>query len=122
MRRDIYAARLQIAQERVQQAGAGMGMDLSMPPQRDPEMRHLQFLERLADEMDLLSGAAPDAEVDDRERIERVVGDANAQSLVDAGYDSVAAIQDASDDDLNAVAGIGPATIARLREAFGEAE
>lgn len=205
MRREIYAARLQTALEAIVEAGSGMGMNLSMPATRHPEMRMLQFVEQLAGEMTGFEGADsaieqdddpvsavleavptltmlqagtlvdagvldakslddvsvaeledsgispasidklvaalgldaqiavesdidevepvvdnpdPDAAVDDADRIEAAVGEANAQALADAGYDSVAAITTASDAELDEVAGIGPATITKLREAF----
>lgn len=119
MRKDIYARRLAEAQERIVAAAGGLGMNVSIPPARDADLRLLQFAEQLAGEMELLAGAAPDAEVDDAERIEAAVGEANAQALADAGFDAVVAIVAASDDDLDAVDGIGPATVAKLREAFG---
>lgn len=117
MRKDIYAAKLQTALARIEAAGAGMGMQLSMPATRDPEMRLLQFAEQLAGELEAYGGTAPEA--NDAERIEAAVGETAALALMDADYDSVAAIVAASDEDLDAVEGIGPATIARLREAFG---
>lgn len=116
MRRDVFAAKLQTALARIEAAGAGMGMQLSMPATRDPEMRLLQFAEQLAGELEML--ADPDDSIDDDEWIETAVGEANAQALAEAGFDSVEAIVAASDEDLDDVEGIGPATIARLRDAF----
>lgn len=46
-----------------------------------------------------------------------VVSDDQAAALRSAGFDSADKIRNASDDDLDAVEGIGPATVARLREA-----
>jgi len=46
-----------------------------------------------------------------------VVGEATAENLADAGYDSLPAAKEASDADLSAVTGVGPATISDIREA-----
>ena len=44
-------------------------------------------------------------------------GDVVADLLVDAGYLSVEAVQNASDDELRAIEGIGPGRLQKIREA-----
>jgi hypothetical protein len=44
------------------------------------------------------------------------VTDEQRAALAEAGYDTLEKVQAATDEELDAVAGIGPATVARLRE------
>lgn len=48
--------------------------------------------------------------------------DEQVNALSDAGFDTLPAIQEASDDELEAVPHVGKATIKKIREAFGGAK
>lgn len=42
-----------------------------------------------------------------------------AEKLIEAGYSTVAAVRKASDEELDAIEGIGPSTVAKIRAATG---
>nr|WP_239640562.1 helix-hairpin-helix domain-containing protein [Halococcus morrhuae] len=50
------------------------------------------------------------------------VGDAKAGALVEAGFESVADIQDASEDDLAEAEGVGDAFAERIKEGASEVD
>lgn len=120
MKRDIWIQRMAEAQQRLVAAASALGMNVEFAEHRDPDIRHLRLIETVANELERFEGKADEA-VSDHDRIGFVVGDANAEALADAGYDTPEAVRSASDEDLDAVDGVGPATVAKLREAFGEA-
>nr|WP_256687973.1 helix-hairpin-helix domain-containing protein [Halococcus qingdaonensis] len=50
------------------------------------------------------------------------VGDAKAEALVEAGFETVADIQDASEDDLAEAEGVGDAFAERIKEGASEVD
>lgn len=78
------------------------------------EMKELEARVAALEAKLVVGNPAPD--IDDVLTLHDVFGDELAGLLSEAGYATVEAVKVASDDDLKAIQGVGPATVKKIRE------
>lgn len=70
MQRDAWILRMAKAEQQLIEVAVSLGMDMNMPGHRDPEVRQLQLIEHVANE---LEGFESEPQLSDAELKERLV-------------------------------------------------
>lgn len=88
---------------------------------RNVDVKRVQELEYFADVVEMLTATAPTADAAAADPLADILTEAQLEALAEAGFDSPESISAATDEELDAVQGIGPATVTKIREALAAA-
>lgn len=84
---------------------------------RDPELARIQETEQMADFLEALAQTEPESPAVDlfREALDGELHSDKVELLYEAGFDSEQKLNDATDEDLTKIQGIGQGTVDKLR-------